>query len=317
MAKKHKHEDHVNHEAWAIPYGDLVTLLLAFFVVMYSISSVNEGKYRVLSDALTEAFGGPPKSIKPVQFGAKQQRGSDSEQKVTPLPQKTIEQSIGGVTRQMRHPAVMPPARTHSGLQQVNAQGNTGYEKSRAQLQRMAADVEKAMGDLIDKQMIVVRRTELWLEIEIRTDILFGSGSARVAEAAQPTLATLAGVLARFPNALRIEGHTDDVPIATAQFPSNWELSSARAASVVHLFMRNGIAPGRMTVNGMGEFHPVADNATPEGRNQNRRVVIVVMADAEGKAAVQRQIEGQAAAPAGTVVVPAGTIESLEGERSS
>lgn len=314
MARKKGHEDHVNHEAWAIPYGDLITLLLAFFVVMYSISSVNEGKYKVLSDSLSEAFGGPPKSIKPLQFGNKQQRGIDNDRKFNMLEKQNIEQSIGGTTRDLKNPSAIPPrVQTPIPSQQLERNGATGYERSRGALLRMADQVERAMGDLIVKKMIVVRRTEQWLEIEIKTDILFGSGSAALSAQSQPVLQKLAAILKTFPNTLRIEGHTDNVPIASAAFPSNWELSAARAAGVVHLFMREGVDPRRMSVEGLGEFKPAADNASVDGRNRNRRVVLVVLG--EGDERRLGALSAQAAedtAPAGTAVVPAGTLEALE-----
>jgi chemotaxis protein MotB len=281
MAKKQKHEDHTNHEAWAIPYGDMVTLLLAFFVVMYSISSVNEGKYRVLSDALSQAFGGPPKSIKPVQFGNHKQSGSDSDQKLNILQQSSTDQAVAGDMHELHSAVVMPGPKLALSQQQASASGATGYAaaRSREALQHMAEAVEKAMGPLIDRNMIVVRKSELKLEIEIRTDILFASGAAAVGDKAEVILARLADILKPFPNALRIEGHTDDVPIHTLSFASNWELSAARAASVVHLFMEQGVDPRRMSVEGFGEYRPATGNDTPEGRNRNRRVVLVVLAD--------------------------------------
>lgn len=280
MAKRNKHEEHGNHEAWAIPYGDMVTLLLAFFVVMYSISSVNEGKYRVLSDALSHAFGGPPKSIKPVQIGAHKQSGADSDQKINIFEKDSVEQSVAGDMRDLRNPVVLPGRnKIQISQQQASASGSTGYAEQHAALQRMADAVQKAMGPLIDRNMIIVRKSEQKLEIEIRTDILFASGSALVDERALPILSRLAGILQPFPNALRIEGHTDNVPIHTGAFASNWELSAARAASVVHLFMEQGVDPHRMSVEGFGEYRPAGDNGSGDGRNRNRRVVLVVLAE--------------------------------------
>jgi chemotaxis protein MotB len=288
MARKKKHEDHPNHEAWAIPYGDLITLLLAFFVVMYSISSVNEGKYRVLSDALSEAFHGSPRSLKPVQFGTKQQRGSDHEEQMNLLRQDTIEQSVGGTMRELRNPSVYPAIKIHTqmpGQQGVGVGAGFGAgpgtgaagQGAASALKRIGDEIEQAMGELIHRKLVTVRHTDLTLEVEIGTDILFASGSADIDETARPVLGQLAAILHGFPNPMRIEGHTDTVPIRTAAFPSNWELSAARAASVVHLFMEQGVEPRRMSVAGFGEFHPAADNDTPEGRNRNRRVVIVVL----------------------------------------
>ena len=121
--------------------------------------------------------------------------------------------------------------------------------------------------------------TELWIEVEINSDILFPTASARLDPIAQQTLGSLAEVLADVPNLLRVEGHTDSMPIATALYPSNWELSAARAASVVHLFADNGVAPSRLAMVGYGEFRPREENTDADGRNRNRRVMVVILAD--------------------------------------
>ncbi len=270
MARKHKHEDHTNHEAWAIPYGDLITLLLAFFVVMYAVSSVNEGKYRVLADSLSSALGGPPRSLKPIQIGDKPEKGTQTESMFKTVTLRGFEQERSGIA------ADTPGARM--GGQETQPGGQSGPEDGNAaSLQQMADEVQSAMGDLIEQQLVIVRRNEQWLEIEINTDILFPSGVAKISPTARPVLARLASVLKPFPHQLRIEGHTDNMPISTVAFPSNWELSAARAATVVHLFMQEGVDARRMTVAGMGEFHPVASNETARGRDRNRRVVIVVL----------------------------------------
>ncbi|MGQ0501701.1 MAG: flagellar motor protein MotD [Panacagrimonas sp.] len=278
MARKQTHEEHTNHEAWAIPYGDLVTLLLALFVVMYSISSVNEGKFRVMSDALSQAFGGPPKSIRPVQIGARQQRGSADDHKLDLLRSVREAQSVGGTMRDLRNAAVFP-GRIKAPIPGPQTVATGTSRGDRNTMQRIADKVEKALGVLISKKVVVVRRGESRIEIEIKTDILYPSGSAIFSSAAEPVLVELASILAAHPSALRIEGHTDNVPIATAAFPSNWELSAARASSVVRLFAQHGIAPGLMSVEGFGEFRPVESNASVEGRNRNRRVVLVAFAD--------------------------------------
>jgi chemotaxis protein MotB len=137
------------------------------------------------------------------------------------------------------------------------------------------------MGELIEQGMVRVRRFRFWLEIEINTSILFPSGSAELEADAVPALTAVAAVLRQYRNPVRIEGFTDNVPISTYLFPSNWELSSARAHTVLHLLVREGIAPERLAGVGHGEFKPVASNETPDGRRQNRRVVIVVLADEE------------------------------------
>ncbi len=265
MARKHKHEEHANHEAWAIPYGDLITLLLAFFVVMYAVSSVNEGKYRVLADSLSSALGGPPRSLKPIQIGDKPEKGTQTESMFNTVTLRGFEQERSGIA------ANTPGAR-------MGGDSTDPGSSDAESLRQMADEVQTAMGDLIDQQLVIVHRNEQWLEIEINTDILFPSGVAQISPTARPVLARLAEVLKPFPHKLRIEGHTDNMPISTVAFPSNWELSAARAATVVHLFMQEGVDAHRMTVAGMGEFHPVAGNDTPQGRDRNRRVVIVVLA---------------------------------------
>jgi chemotaxis protein MotB len=124
-----------------------------------------------------------------------------------------------------------------------------------------------------------VRRHDLWIEIELKDRILFPSGAAELLPAARQPLEEVRKVIERFPYPVRVEGHTDNLPVRRkAPFPSNWELSAARAASVVRLFQEEGIDPGRMAVVGYGEHHPIADNGTPQGRAQNRRVVIAIKA---------------------------------------
>lgn len=274
MARRHKHEEHMNHEAWAIPYGDLITLLLAFFVVMYAMSSVNEGKYRVLSDSLVAAFRGAPRTLEPVQVGEKSQ-GSGADIHMTIVQQAMLE----GQPREMLAPIVDSPIiRESFGQAPDYARNADGTPSSDiAALESVAQEVERAMAELIEKELIVVRRHGLWVEVEIRTDILFPSGIATLSPGAVDILEQLAATLAPFPNPIRVEGHTDNLPINTRLFPSNWELSAARAASVVHLFMKEGLAPQRLAVIGLGEHRPIQPNTTAEGRNANRRVVLVIL----------------------------------------
>jgi chemotaxis protein MotB len=279
MARKHKHEDHQNHEAWAIPYGDLITLLLAFFVVMYAISSVNEGKFRVLSDSLQAAFRGSPKTIEPVQVGEKT-RGSGADIAVSIVQQANIE----GQPRQMLEAISMGQDKMKGlGPSRDNGTGK-GRDKVEVvvppELAKVADEVEKSLALLVDAELVTVRRHSFWIEVEIRADILFPSGVATIAPTAVPALAALSKALAPFPNPVRVEGHTDNVPIKTVAFPSNWELSSARAATVVHLLANGGVAANRLSVIGLGEWHPAHSNDTADGRNGNRRVLLVILSGA-------------------------------------
>ncbi len=255
MARKHEHEDHVNHEAWAIPYGDLVTLLLAFFVVMYAVSSVNEGKYRVLSDSLNAAFRGTPRTMEPIPLGEKMAKAKTDDTLAGINPGQAIKFED--------NEAAQKKAAANAALQ--------------VQLRNMTDDLQNAMKVLIDQDMIRVLRAPSWVEVQIKTDILFPSGSAEIQPAAVAILERLATILAERPYPIRIEGHTDNRPIKTVQFPSNWELSAARASRIVRLFEQRGIVSNRMVVAGMGENRPLSDNDTAAGRNHNRRVALVIL----------------------------------------
>jgi chemotaxis protein MotB len=262
-----RHEEHVNHEAWAIPYGDLVTLLLAFFVVMYAISSVNAGKYRVLSDSLFAAFRGAPRTMDPIQVG-EQQPGSASE-----LESAVIQSQLRGQQRSSLAPV---PVQGSNPVPIANRLNGASAAAAQA-LTHVADEVERAMSDLVKQNLVTVRRSEFWIEVEIKTDILFPSGSAQLGTNAVDVIQRLGGALAPFPNPIRVEGHTDNKPIKTLAFFSNWELSAARAGSVVRVLQGQGVDPARLAVIGYGEQRPVQSNDTEQGRNANRRVVVVIL----------------------------------------
>jgi len=296
MARRRRHEEHENHEAWAIPYGDLVTLLLAFFVVMYSISSVNEGKYRVVSNSLTEAFGGTPHSQNaqnPDLTALKQVRAALPSDQINSMiasglpdhrllsstdvadakaPAKAGGQVIGSTAATAA--AAQVPAQ---GPVATQGPGNPADMQDQRELNNVTDDVTKALQPLIAAGEVRVRRYGSWIAVDISTDILFDSGVAHLSQPAVTALDRLAAALAPWPNSVRVEGHTDDRPIRTPAFPSNWELSAARAASVVHLFMDHGIAPNRLAVLGFGQYRPTAPNTSTSGRNANRRVAIVIL----------------------------------------
>lgn len=255
MARKRKQPEHENLERWLISYADFITLLFAFFVVMYSISSVNEGKYRVLSDTLVEAFNDQPKTLQPIE-----------------LPNATV------VSDQN---ALIQPETPSSGPPSVVDLPKRGTND--ASLGEIADDFEKQLQPMIDKDLINITRDDNWIEIEINTSLLFDLGSAELEDDAVPILRRLAATLKRYPNPIQVEGFTDNLPIRNQLYPSNWELSAARAASVVHLFMNADVQPDRMAAIGYGEYRPIADNATVEGRRKNRRVVLVIRKDDRGK----------------------------------
>ena len=148
--------------------------------------------------------------------------------------------------------------------------------------------MREVFGELIKSDQLTIRGNEMWIEIELSSSLLFPSGDAIPNNQAFDIIEKLAKILAPYENPVHVEGFTDNVPISTVLFPSNWELSTARAASIVRLLAMDGVDPSRLAAVGYGEFQPVADNATPEGRARNRRVVLVVSRNLE----VRRSVSG-------------------------
>ncbi|GAB2614047.1 flagellar motor protein MotD [Novilysobacter erysipheiresistens] len=312
MARRQHHEEHTNHEAWAIPYADLMTLLLAFFVVMYAISSLNEGKYRVLADALSSAFGGQPRAIRPIQLGATQLRGSSFDRPSLQTPDSKNGPAAASPINAPRMLQVLDiPTFGHQARATPADSTSAASDAARAQarqheqLHSIGKRIQDALSDLVRQKLVTVRRANAFLEVEIQSDILFASGAAAPSPLAIDTVRRLAQILRDEPNAVRVEGYTDNQPIHTVRFPSNWELAAARAGNVVHELVAAGVAPDRLAVVGYGEHQPVADNATIEGRNANRRVLLVILADPLGPDAVTDPLppliagEAPATAPAG------------------
>ncbi|MBS0395649.1 MAG: flagellar motor protein MotD, partial [Proteobacteria bacterium] len=214
MARKKKHEEHLNHEAWAIPYGDLVTLLFALFTVMYAMSSVNEGKYRVLSDSLVAAFRGAPKTTTPITV-EKASSGKGGDQRLIGVRPTAL--------MKLRDPRPTMPAERKESADPSDPRAKethgAGLDPKFA-LFKMADEVRKALQGLIDQKVVDVRQNANSLEVEIKTDILFPSGVASVSPGAVPVINKVADILKPFPNAIRVEGHTDNRPISTSAFPS-------------------------------------------------------------------------------------------------
>ena len=257
MARKKKKEEHINHERWLVSYADFITLLFAFFVVMYSISSVNEGKYRVLSDSISAAFDPSERGL-PIKFS-------------NPLKAPIVSRSV----QTSSDTADSTQSRNPSAYDKVEAS-----EQDKVALKKIVSRVEKGLAPLIDKKLVKINKNDLWIEIEIKSSILYPSGSAQLQSQAVPVLRKVAKIISEFDNQIQVEGFTDNVPIDTDEFRSNWELSAARAASVVHLFSRNSVKPQRMSAVGYAEFKPIAKNDTAKGRRKNRRVKIIVLSDA-------------------------------------
>jgi len=235
-------EEDENLDRWMVSYADFITLLFAFFVVMYAVSNINQAKFEEVTESLVHAFNTEPRSLKPIQ--------------------------VGEISRDNKDDVIETPKKADAG--------NTDISDNNLSI--MADKMEAEMMQLINEDQITVRRSDQWLEVEINSGILFPSGSIQLVESSRPVLRKIARILAPHANPVNVEGFTDNVPISTVTFPSNWELSASRAATVVHLFSKQGVEPSRMSAIGYGEFRPVASNSTAQGRRKNRRVVIAVLA---------------------------------------
>lgn len=238
-----------NHERWLISYADFITLLFAFFVVMYSISSINEGKYRVLSDALVTSFS--------------------SASGASPIFDRTGDQKIQPIKINENRPA--------SVLEADSRRSEREHEVEEIiELNEISGKIEKQFYEEINNKDIAVKSNDDWIEVEIKSSLLFRSGIASLNPDAIPIIADLAKIIAGYNNPVQVEGFTDNVPINNEQFSSNWELSSSRAVAVLEVLIKNGMEPESLAAIGYGEFQPIADNSTAEGRSKNRRVALII-----------------------------------------
>lgn len=242
MARRAKRAEHENHERWLISYADFITLLFAFFVVMYSVSTVNVGKYRVFSDSLSSAF-----SKQMIKLEA---MAPVSEEEL--LLKSLVERRDAKLAEQQR-------------MQQER-------------MQNIANNLNQAVAPLVQSGQVSVTQTSRGVVLEINASALFSQGDAVLQGNSIKAMTEVAQVLGQGDQAIEVEGHTDNIPIKTSQFPSNWELSSARASSVVRLFIEHGVAASRLTAVGSAANHPVELNDTAERRTRNRRVTITVLA---------------------------------------
>jgi len=271
MARKRKQAEPENHERWLVSYADFITLLFAFFVVMYSMSSVNEGKYRVLSDSMTAAFTQTTKSLVPIQTGEVVRSSSSVIKAIREVPDP-VNISAPIVLLNGGPEIIVDPEYQHQN------QEAAASEAAAEQIDGIAADIEAEFEEMIADENVSVRKSPFWLEVVFNSNILFDSASAELSTGARVELGKLGELLREYENNISVEGFTDNIPIISPIFPSNWELSSARAAAVVRLFEEFGVESTRLISVGYGENRPVSDNQTAEGRASNRRVVIVIMA---------------------------------------
>ncbi len=234
MAKK-KHEEHENHERWLVSYADFITLLFAFFVVMYSISSVNEGKFRTVSDSIKAALN---PIVSPASTAVPFTIGQNKAVTVNPSIESVKEPAV----RRLRQIMRSLKEETHLEIVQLK---------------------ELTNGDIV---------------LTLPDTVLFRSGESVLRSEARPFIQAIGDVLIELDRHVRVEGHTDNVPISTVQFPSNWELSATRAVTVVRaLSEQYGVPSDHLTAVGHADSRSITDNLTPENREKNRRVEIVVL----------------------------------------
>ena len=241
MAHRKRLQDHENHDRWLVSYADFITLLFAFFVVMYALSTVNEGKYRILSESMSTAF----RNV---------ETNTSSPVAITPITPVPVVQKASATTK---------------------AQDTTKV-KQRDKMRNVAKDILQVMAPLIAEGKVRVLETSRGVTIEINDSVLFSPGQALLQPALSKAIRAIAEVLAPTDFPITIEGHTDNVPINTLQFPSNWELSAVRATTVLRLFADANVAPERLTAIGYADTRPVEPNLLAEGRARNRRVTILI-----------------------------------------
>ena len=242
MARKKFDAEPENHERWLISYADFITLLFAFFVVMYAISVVNEGKYRVFAMSLDAAFAG----------------------------KDTVVVMVPGPSTPMVPLATTP-------LSPMARKRAEALRKEREVMKKLANDLSATLAPLVKEGKVRVTQNSIGVSVEINASVLFDPGEARLARESEQALRALGSLLKTDTHAIQVEGHTDDTKIANTLFASNWELSAVRASSVVRLFVESGVAGSRLSAVGRASNMPVAANDTPEGKARNRRVAVIIL----------------------------------------
>jgi len=256
--RRKKQNEHEDTHRWVISYADFITLLFAFFVVMYAISSVNISKYQSLSEGMQSAFN----------------------------------------KRDQNRPSNV--LKEHSKTNDLIMDDNESFNA-----------LDNALSDLKDSDFVVSRH-DGWIELDMKAGTLFDSASADLKPQAYLKLMKIANQIKKMPYPITLEGYTDNVPIQTPQFPSNWELSSARAASVARVLSGYGVSNNRITVIGYGEQYPVATNETDHGRARNRRVNIIIAKDKMVPRLFNPGLSHDAIQSPGVSVIPSFQLESNE-----
>ncbi len=281
-------EDNAGHDRWLVSYADFITLMFALFVVMYSVSTINAGKYRVLSDTLGAVFTDAPEGAPPTSTG-----------ELAPAVEIAGDKPIMVVSPSVDSAALAALEAASMEAPLTAADGDASGPATAFGPDELAERFTKALAQSFVPEGARVRRVDDRVEIELDSELLFDAGAARVSARGIEALRALAADL-KTAGTVRVEGHTDDRPIASVQFPSNWELSAGRAASVASLLAGFGVEPALLSATGYGAHRPEADNGTADGRARNRRVLLVVggAASAAGAATPAATVRAGAAGAA-------------------
>jgi chemotaxis protein MotB len=245
-----KHAEHENHERWLVSYADFITLLFAFFVVMFASSQTDKSKAKQISEAVEKALKeghsvSMPPAVAKVLGGTVDDKGQGNAQMHGP----------GGVQKAAKEEQQEVMELTYS-------------------LKTLSAELQ----DEIKQGKVEVSMTPRGIVVSLKQAAFFSSGTDAVDLSTMPTLEKVAGALKAVSNPVRIEGHTDSIPIHTAKFRSNWELSAARSIAIMEVMSSHfEISPQRLAIAGYADTVPVADNDTAEGRARNRRVDLVIL----------------------------------------
>jgi chemotaxis protein MotB len=265
--RRHSGGEAESEDRWLLTYADMITLLMALFMVLFSITSVNKAKLEVLSKTLQDAFSGK------VLPGGESIRNTGADPK-----------SVSSPTTAPNIPAITTIVNTTDTASTAAAKAKEQEDFRRLKEQVDTYAREKGVQDKV--QTVIAERG---LVIRLLTDrVLFDSGAAELKPEAAPTLTKVAEIVAREgKHQIMVEGHTDPVPIHGSLFPTNWELSTARASRVVRFLIDGGVARRRLSAAGYASLHPIADNATAAGRSRNRRVEIVLLRSGASQTANQ------------------------------
>lgn len=287
--RKARREKKDDSERWMISYADLLTLLLAFFIVLYSRTHLDVSRIKSIARGMIVAFHGNPAVLMNNAHGGSGILSHESAAVPTPRP------SPAPV-----HP--MAPVPESSLVKQLSVRAK--------ELNKAEAALKKVLHPLLKTQQVTLSRQPLSLRIRLNAELLFPNAKATLTQPADHLLTKIATVIRSIPTnyPIIVQGYTNDQPIHTAQFPSNWELSVARAVSVVHLFIKDKVAGEQLSAQGFSHYHPLKSNRTTEGLTVNRRVEIVI------RSPMAAHLEGRENLPksgSGSVTLPDGSVRKV------